>query len=149
MLPQKAKAHLANLKKRVISAFMAIHSSQPSDIGSHFYARQTPPGNRDGSARHNNSSTTRQDSSARQVPESDIQNSGQSKRRVPLTIDQWVVKKPEKIILNAQPSSGKVMESNPLTFQQQKALKAYGDNQASFYLLDQEIEVVHRFDRYA
>jgi hypothetical protein len=142
MLQQKAKVHLGNLKKRVISAFMAIHPSQPSDIGSHFYARHPSPNSGEGSLR--------QDSSARQsASELDIQDSGQSKRRKPLIIDQFIVRKPEKAVLKPEMPSGKVMPSNALTFQQQKALKTYSDNQASSYLLDQEIEVVHRFDRYA
>ena len=108
----------------------------------------------DTSASRRDANASHQDSSGRQtaseqIVSEHIQDSGQSKRRKPLTIDQWVGRKPEKIILNAQSSSGKVVTSNPLTFQQQKALKVYSDNQASSYLLDQEIEVVHRFDRYA
>lgn len=171
MLRQKAKARLnklrENLKKRIISAFMDI-SPQSSDIGSYFYVRHTPSNNGDGSQRlkksSQDSSATRQDSGtnhqgsraahqeslARQsIPELDIQDSSQSKRRKPLIIDQSAVKKPEKSVLNAEASFRKVVDSSALSFQQQKALKTYSDNQASSYLLDQDIEVVHRFDRYA
>ena len=83
-----------------------------------------------------------------------IQNSSHSTRKgVSVVIDQVADTASSITPKKSNQSHSRTINSQSvntsLSFVQQKALRAYGENQANSYLLDQEIEMVNRFDRYA